>query len=139
MRAGHDVVRERDRPFQCCLVLEGWLYRYKMLEDGSRQIFAFHIPGDIPDLQSLHLKIMDHNLAALVASTVGMVTYDSVRQLIRKFPHLGDILWRDTLIDGAPVGGVGALPIAQLNSSPRPPRGVRRRTPMTCSTTVRSG
>ena len=101
MRAGHDVVRERDRPFQCCLVLEGWLYRYKMLEDGSRQIFAFHIAGDIPDLQSLHLKVMDHNLAALVASKAAMVTYDSVRQVIREFPHLGDILWRDTLIDGA--------------------------------------
>jgi CRP-like cAMP-binding protein len=53
MRADHDVVRERDRPSQCCLVLEGWLHRYKMLEDGERQIFSFHVAGDMPDLQGL--------------------------------------------------------------------------------------
>src|SRR3954454_1954059 len=49
MRADHDIVREKDRPSQCCLVLDGWLCRYKILETGTRQIFSFHIPGDIPD------------------------------------------------------------------------------------------
>jgi CRP-like cAMP-binding protein len=101
MRADNDVVRERDRPSQCCLVLDGWLYRYKIVEDGSRQIFAFHIAGDVPDLQSLHLRVMDHSLAALVQTTVAFVPHEVVRDLIRKFPRLGDLLWRDTLIDAA--------------------------------------
>jgi CRP-like cAMP-binding protein len=101
MRAEHDVVRERDRPSQCCLVLEGWLQRYKIVDGGERQIFAFHFPGDMPDLQSLHLKTMDHNLAPLVQSTVAFVQHNTVRELIRSFPRLGDILWRDTLIDAA--------------------------------------
>jgi CRP-like cAMP-binding protein len=46
-------------------VLEGWVCRYKILETGTRQIFSFHIAGDIPDLQSLHLRTMDHNLGTL--------------------------------------------------------------------------
>ncbi len=50
MRPDHDIVRDRDRPSQCCLVLEGWLCRYKLIENGARQIMSFHIPGDIPDL-----------------------------------------------------------------------------------------
>jgi CRP-like cAMP-binding protein len=62
-----DLVREGDRPFECCLILEGFAYRYKQTEDGKRQIFSFHIPGDIPDLQSLHLDVMDHSLSSLPA------------------------------------------------------------------------
>src|SRR5215211_4444253 len=42
--------------------------RYKLTGDGKRQIFSFHIPGDIPDLQSLHLDVMDHSLASLTAT-----------------------------------------------------------------------
>src|SRR5215203_2919346 len=62
-----DLVREGDRPHECCLILEGFAYRYKLTETGKRQIFSFHIPGDIPDLQSLHLDVMDHSLGTLSA------------------------------------------------------------------------
>jgi CRP-like cAMP-binding protein len=72
-----------------------------MLEDGARQIFSFHIAGDLPDLQSLHLKTMDHSLAALVPSRVTFVQHDTIRKLLRSFPHIGQLLWRDTLIDAA--------------------------------------
>jgi CRP-like cAMP-binding protein len=101
MRADHDIVRERDRPTQCCLVLDGWLCRYKILETGTRQIFSFHISGDIPDLQSLHLKVMDHNLGSLVQSTVAFIQHESVKSLAKDFPHICNVLWRDTLIDAA--------------------------------------
>ena len=72
-----------------------------MLEDGKRQIFSFHIAGDMPDLQSLHLKTMDHSLAALVQSRVAFVQHDTIRELVKTFPRLGALLWRDTLIDAA--------------------------------------
>jgi CRP-like cAMP-binding protein len=101
MRADHDIVRERDRPTQCCLVLDGWLCRYKILETGARQIFSFHIAGDVPDLQSLHLKTMDHNLGSLVQSTVAFIQHDSLKSLTKSFPNIGNVLWRDTLIDAA--------------------------------------
>jgi CRP-like cAMP-binding protein len=101
MRADHDIVRERDRPTQSCLVLDGWLCRYKILESGARQIFSFHIAGDIPDLQSLHLRTMDHNLGTLAQSTVAFIQHESVKNLARDFPNICKILWRDTLIDAA--------------------------------------
>jgi CRP-like cAMP-binding protein len=101
MRADHDIVRERDRPTQSCLVLDGWLCRYKILESGARQIFSFHIAGDIPDLQSLHLRTMDHNLGTLVQSTVAFIQHESVKNLAKDFPHICNVLWRDTLIDAA--------------------------------------
>jgi CRP-like cAMP-binding protein len=57
--ADQDLVRDGERPSECCVLIEGFACRYKLLPDGKRQIMSFHIPGDIPDLQSLHLKVMD--------------------------------------------------------------------------------
>lgn len=63
--ARHDIVRDGDQPSHCCLILDGWAYRYKLLSQGKRQILAFHVAGDIPDLQSLLLPTMDHSLATV--------------------------------------------------------------------------
>jgi CRP-like cAMP-binding protein len=100
-RADQDIVREQDRPWQSCLLLEGFLQRYKMLPDGTRQIISFHVPGDIPDLESLHITTMDHSLATVTASRVALISHDAIRELTRAHPHIGDLFWRATLIDAA--------------------------------------
>jgi len=72
-----------------------------MVPDGGRQILSFHVPGDIPDLQSLHLRVMDHGLATAIQSTVGFIPHDALRTLCHAHPPLADKFWRDTLIDAA--------------------------------------
>jgi CRP-like cAMP-binding protein len=62
---------------------------------------SFHIPGDIPDLQSLHLEVMDHSLATVVASKVAFIPHEVVRAFLRAHPRIADVFWRDTLIDAA--------------------------------------
>lgn len=101
VRADLDVVREGDRPSQCCLVLEGFTCRYKFTDKGRRQIFAFHTPGDIPDLQSLLLKTMDHSLGTITPCRLAFIQHESLRELFRQHPRLADAFWRDTLIDAA--------------------------------------
>src|SRR4051794_11807755 len=96
-----DLVREGDRPHECCLILEGFAYRYKLTHDGKRQIFSFHIPGDIPDLQSLHLNVMDHSLSTLSACKALFISHETVCDLMHRCPRIGEAFWRDTLIDGA--------------------------------------
>ena len=99
--ARQDIVRMGDRPTQCCVVLAGFAFRYKLVGDGKRQILAFHVPGDIPDLQSLHLAVLDHNLAALTPLTAGFITHDAIHDLNARFPRVAGALWRDTLADAA--------------------------------------
>ena len=99
--AGQDIFCEGDTPSQSCIILEGWACRYKFLDEGRRQIFSFHIPGDIPDLESLHLHTMDHSLGTLTEATVAFIPHESMRALMTCFPRLGAVLWRETLIDGA--------------------------------------
>ncbi len=95
------IVREGDEPSECCLVVEGFACRYKTTEEGKRQIFSFHIPGDIPDLQSLHLKVMDHSLMTLTPCKLAFIPHQSVTEMMRRCPRIGDVMWRDTLIDAA--------------------------------------
>ena len=99
--ADEDVVREGDIPTECAILLGGFACRYKILASGRRQILSFHLPGDIPDLQSLHLKIMDHGLAAVLPSKVASIRHERVRELIARFPRIGSSFWRDTLVDAA--------------------------------------
>lgn len=99
--ADSDIVREHDRPTHCVVMLEGMACRYKLLPGGKRQIFSFHIPGDMPDAQSLHLDVMDHSLATLVPTQVATIHHDVIRHLLRTNPRIADAIWRETLIDAA--------------------------------------
>ena len=101
LKAHQDILHEKDRPSQCCLIVDGWACRYKLLSQGRRQIFSFHVPGDIPDLQSLHIGTMDHSLATLTEATVAFIPHASMRDLTARFPNIAAVLWRDTLIDAA--------------------------------------
>jgi len=107
--ARYDIVLERDRPSQCCLLLEGIACRYKIVAGGRRQIFSFHLPGDVPDLHSLHLDTMDHCLATV---TIGLIPHATLREFMRTNPRIAEVFWRDTLIEAsifrAWMAGLGA-------------------------------
>lgn len=96
-----DLVQEGDEPVDCCLVLNGFVARYKLLGQGQRQIFSFHIPGDIPDVHSLHMNVMDHSLGALTPVRVAYIPHSAMHEMIFHHPNLGMAFWRDTLIDAA--------------------------------------
>jgi CRP-like cAMP-binding protein len=98
---GDHVFREQDRSTQCCLVLSGVLCRYKFVSGGGRQILSVHVPGDIPDLHSLHIETMDHSLGTLAPSSIGLIQHGDIEELIRTRPRIGAALWRESLIDAA--------------------------------------
>lgn len=96
-----DFLRDGEIPDECCLLIDGFMYRYKLLANGKRQIFAFHTPGDVPDLQSLYLDLMDHSVGALVRSKVGFISHESLRAVMRRSPSIAAAFWRDLLVDAA--------------------------------------
>ena len=101
LRADQDVVREGDRPSRCCALLEGFTCVYKVTNTGKRQIMAFHIPGDIPDLQSLHLTTLDNSVGTLTPCRVGFIQHEHLRELCHAQSRLAGAFWRQTLVDGA--------------------------------------
>ena len=98
---GQDMRRDGDRPQECCLLLEGFTNQHKLLPDGRRQITAFHVPGDMPDLQSLYVPTMDHAMAAMMPTRAAFIPHRSLRNLLDRYPGLLHAFWRGTLIDAA--------------------------------------
>jgi CRP-like cAMP-binding protein len=99
--ADQDIVREGDRPSECCLILSGMACRYKVTEGGKRQIISFHVAGEVPDLQSLHLHTMDHNLSTLTPCKLAFIAHQVLHGLFAQHPRLSGVFWRETLIDAA--------------------------------------
>jgi CRP-like cAMP-binding protein len=99
--AREDIVREGDRPTHSCVLLEGFACRYKMTADGQRQILAFQFPGDISDLYSFVLKVMDHSIGALTDCHLGIIPHAKLQDITANHPHLTRLLWRDTLADSS--------------------------------------
>lgn len=99
--AERPVVSDGQRATECCLIAEGFCVRSKTIADGRRQILSIHIPGEIPDLMSLFLHVMDHDLSTLTPCTLGFINHETLRKLHFRRPNVAEIFWRDTLIDAA--------------------------------------
>ncbi len=96
-----DIVRAGDQPSRSCLLLSGFACVYKLTGDGKRQIVGFSIPGDMPDLQSLHLEVLDTSLSTLTQCRVGIITHGTLRDFCDRYPRITSAFWRETLIDAA--------------------------------------
>jgi CRP-like cAMP-binding protein len=99
--AEHAVVSDGQIATDCCLIADGFCVRSKTIADGKRQILSIHIPGEIPDLMSLFLHVMDHDLTTLTPCTLGLINHETLRRLHYRLPNVAEIFWRDTLIDAA--------------------------------------
>jgi CRP-like cAMP-binding protein len=100
-KSGETLIREGDRPAQCCLILSGLACRFKVAGGGRRQILSFHISGDLPDLQSLHLQVMDHDIGMLRAGKVAFIPHAAILAMNAQHFRIAMALWRNTLIEAA--------------------------------------
>ncbi|MFC1456127.1 Crp/Fnr family transcriptional regulator [Microvirga arabica] len=101
IKPDQDIVREGDRPSRSCLLLSGFACTYKVTVQGKRQIVSFNLPGDIPDLQSLHLKVLDNSVGTMSQCSVGFITHEDLHDLCTRYPRITAALWRETLVDAA--------------------------------------
>ena len=99
--AREDVITQGDKTGSVKLLLEGFACRYKVLEDGRRQVVAYFVPGDLCDLRVFILKRMDHSIGAVVASKVAHISPDNILKLTNQYPTLTRALWWSTLVEEA--------------------------------------
>ena len=96
-----DLVTEGSRPTYSTLLLDGFAARYRIVDDGRRQITALHIAGDFVDLHAFPLKKMDHGIVALTPCHVALADHSELKKMTETEPHLTRLLWLLTLVDGA--------------------------------------
>jgi len=97
---GQFVARDGDRSLQSAVILSGFLYRQKSVRMRS-QILSFYVPGDMPDVQTLHFPMMDHDLISAGPSTVAFIPNSVLIKALDQSRSLTHIFWRETLIDAA--------------------------------------
>ncbi|MEP7130885.1 MAG: Crp/Fnr family transcriptional regulator [Sphingomicrobium sp.] len=100
-RQGSDLIQQGDKPRTVFLILKGWAFRYKQLEDGSRQIMAYLLPGDLCDIQILLFEKMDHSIGLLSDAEVVKIPAAEILDLMDRFPRIERALMWATLVDEA--------------------------------------
>lgn len=99
--AKRPIVREGQHTGHCAVLIEGVACRSKRHVSGERQIVSFHFAGDMLDLQHLWFERADHSLEAVSARTIAWVDYDELRATMAAAPKVGEVFWRDTLIEAS--------------------------------------
>ncbi|MDY0884771.1 Crp/Fnr family transcriptional regulator [Dongia soli] len=101
IEAYQDLIREHDPPGHVRLILEGFVCRYKILENGRRSIIAYLVPGDICDLHVAILRRMDHAMCTLTPCKVVFISPETIEDLTTNYPRIARALWWATLVDAA--------------------------------------
>ena len=91
--ARRDLIRDGERPRVVYLVLLGWAYRHKVLEDGRRQILQFLLPGDLCDVHNVVLRRMDHSIGALTEVSYAEISHQRMEEIERSSSDLKHALW----------------------------------------------
>ncbi|TPG22768.1 Crp/Fnr family transcriptional regulator [Sphingomonas koreensis] len=101
LRPNEYFLREGEQPTNSTIVVDGYIYRHKLVQDGGRQIVAVHIPGDFVDLQNILLDESDHNIQALTTATVAEFPHAEMLALAFRHPNIGKALWRESLVEAS--------------------------------------
>jgi CRP-like cAMP-binding protein len=96
-----DIIREGDQPEHLNLVLSGWACRYKVLENGRRQVIAFFLPGDLCDLNVFLLSQMDHSIGSITSVVVSEISREGFEELMLAHPRVTQALWWESLVNTA--------------------------------------
>lgn len=95
------LIRKGEPLRSCTLLLEGFIYRSVDDRQGRRQIVGIHVPGDFIDLDSSHLKRLDHDIFTIGITKIAIYDHDTLTHLSERFPHLVQVLWFSTLLHAA--------------------------------------
>ena len=83
------------------LIVEGWVCRYKLLENGKRQITSIFLPGDLCEPFGALPRSMDHTLAALTPAVLAFISPNDVRATAQVSSRVEEALWWDLLFSEA--------------------------------------
>lgn len=99
VHAGVDIIQQGSVPTECCFVVQGLLCRYALTATGARQIVAFHIAGDLPDRDSLHIGHLDHSIGSISEARLAFIPHDAIATLLESHPSISVAMWRDSVVD----------------------------------------
>lgn len=98
---GSYLVREGDVSDHCSVLVSGFAMRHKISREGLRQIVSIHIPGELLDLQRIHLGTADHNVQTLTLCQVAKIPHFAIQALALDRLNVGNALFASTLVEAS--------------------------------------
>ncbi|MBR0776553.1 Crp/Fnr family transcriptional regulator [Bradyrhizobium diazoefficiens] len=99
--AGEDLTAEGEPVDSVRLLLSGWLFRHKTLEDGRRQIVNFVLPGETCDAYAYLLKTLDHSVTTATSVAYAEIKRARFEKLIASDRSLAEAFMCETLLGSA--------------------------------------
>jgi CRP-like cAMP-binding protein len=93
----HAIIQQGETPQRICLLAEGLAARAGRTPEGSRQITAIYVPGDMPALPALVLPTSAFSLCTLTKAKLLWVSLRDLRQTL-KHPQIMEAFWRHSLV-----------------------------------------
>lgn len=98
---GEDLTAEGDGIDGVRVVLSGWLFRHKTLEDGRRQIVNFVLPGEACDAHAYLLPTMDHSVTTATSVVYADIKKARFEKLLASERTLAEAFMCETLVNSA--------------------------------------
>jgi len=91
---GASVLVEGSHSAHLFTAFSGWGFRFKLLDDGRRQILNYVLPGDMIGLQAALMGEMEHSVEALTAMRLCVFEREKLKTLYSNHPGLAfDMTW----------------------------------------------
>ncbi|WP_157944697.1 Crp/Fnr family transcriptional regulator [Mangrovicella endophytica] len=113
-----DLIMPGETVTYSTLVAHGHLGRFDLMRNGSKQITAFYIPGDMCDLFSVVAPTVGWGISAFGPATVLQVPHAALMAVATEYPNLAFAFWRDTTLD-ASILAKWASNIGRKKATPR--------------------
>lgn len=98
---GEDLIAEGDPIDSVRVVLSGWLFRHKTLEDGRRQIVNFILPGETCDAYAYLLSTIDHSITTATPVAYAEIKRARFEKLMASERTLAEAFMCETLLSKA--------------------------------------
>ena len=104
VRKGKDVVISGNH-YDCVYVNHnGWLARYKILHNGSRQIMDFILPGQFFGLQACLFRRALYSVVTITETTLSTIPFDMVDNVFERNLGLAKALFQSATYEAAILG-----------------------------------
>lgn len=104
VRRSKDVVISGNHYDCVYLNLDGWLARYKILHNGSRQIMDFILPGQVFGLQACLFHRALYSVVTITETSLSTIPFDMVDNFFERNPVLAKVLFWSSAYETAILG-----------------------------------
>ena len=104
VRKNKDVVISGNHYDCVYLNHDGWLARYKILHNGSRQIMDFILPGQVFGLQACLFKRALYSVVTITETSLSTIPFDMVDNVFERNLVLAKALFWSAAYEGAILG-----------------------------------